>query len=87
MFDREPTTLAQLQEPLYLKFQEWRIRDWYDGYPPDRPSPYWFALATDAVWMALSLLERIAYAVENPSKPKIGTLPAETEEPPPEPVE
>lgn len=74
-------------QPLHLQFRSWRERDWKEGKPPDRPSPYWFALATDAIWMTLSLFEqaivlmdRMAYALEHPAKPKeVTPLPAEVQ--------
>lgn len=77
MDDKRPADLPD-RRPLWVQFKEWRERDWFIlGYPPARPSPYWFSLATDAVWMVLSVMEkglvlqeRIAYALENPTKPK-----------------
>jgi hypothetical protein len=84
---------------LAVQFKEWRERDWFVlGYPPQRPSAWWFALATDAVWMMLLLFEQalvlmkdhnqllgwILYAMQNPAQPKPAPLPVLPLETPPE---
>jgi hypothetical protein len=74
-----------------VQFRAWRERDWKEGKPPERPSPYWFTLATDAIWMALShaekgllLLEHIAKTLDAIAIP--GPKPAPSE-PTPLPAE
>ena len=87
--DRRPADELDGTRSLSVQFKDWRERDWFVlGYPPQRPSPYWFSLATDAVWMSLLLAEqavglmaRIAYSLENPAKPK-PTLPLSPDKPP-----
>lgn len=85
-----PTAAPTTGQPLHLQFRSQRERDWKDGRPPERPSPYWFSLATDAVWMGLQLaerallvLERISITLDNiaipgpkPSQPIGSALPA-----------
>lgn len=75
-------------QPLHTQFRSRRERDWKEGKPPERPDPYWFTLATDAVWMGLQLaergivlLERIANAVEDIAVPgpKPAPLPVQEE--------
>jgi hypothetical protein len=79
--DRRPADELDGQRALHAQFKAWRERDWFVlGYPPQRPSPYWFALATDAVWMTLLLMEqglglmqRMTAALEHPVATPLST--------------
>jgi len=77
--EKPPDAPPAPERPLCWQFKDWRERDWYQGYPPQRPSAYWFSLATDAIWMLLSiaergltLTERIATALEDIASPGPG---------------
>jgi hypothetical protein len=83
--DKRPADELDGTRSLSVQFKNWRERDWFVlGYPPQRPSPYWFSLATDAVWMSLLLMEqgiglmqRMTVALENQAKPKATPLPGD----------
>jgi hypothetical protein len=86
--DKRPADVPDGLRPLWLQFKDWRERDWFVlGYPPQRPSAYWFSLATDAVWMTLLLMEqglglmqRMAVALEKSAPgPKPAPLPGTVE--------
>ena len=82
--ERRPPDVPD-RRPFWIQFKEWRERDWYIlGYPPERPSPYWFALATDFCWMTLNYMERMTKALEQLQAAQLPAS-APAEEPPPEP--